>query len=162
MPMASIMVDLLCSGYTTSLSPGACLVDDPGRQGDVCRRQYHWLAGSNVFNPPRVCLHSFGRMNSTLQGRCISWSNEFDPTGWVCLSVECIRPYGVSVSFAGSDLFDRARLQADDEAVFTGTCTGDVIDVFDAQAHVLAKVALQLRGEDQPYPIHKGWRGTEL
>lgn len=106
MPMASIMVDLLCSGYTTSLSPGACLVDDPGRQGDVCRRQYHCLAGS--------------------------------------------------------DLFDRARLQADDEAVFTGTCTGDVIDVFDAQAHVLAKVALQLRGEDQPYPIHKGWRGTEL
>ena len=106
MPMASIMVDLLCLVNKTRLSPNGSLVDDSGRQGDVCRRQYHCLAGP--------------------------------------------------------DLFDQVWLEADDEAVFTGTCTGDVVDVFDAQAHVLAKVALQLRGEDQPYPIHKGWRCTEL
>ena len=99
MPMASIMMVLLCSGYTTSLSPGACHEDAPGCQGDVCRRQYHRLAGSHLFDQPRVCSHSHGRMNSTLRGRCgscrvefirltpgifaPSWSNEFDPTGCV-------------------------------------------------------------------------------
>ena len=62
----------------------------------------------------------------------------------------------------GSNSFDLTLPESDDEAVFTGTCTRDVIDLFDAQSHVLAKVVLQSGCEDLPYPVHNGWRGTEL
>ena len=53
MPMASIMVDLLCLGNKIRLSPNGSLVDGSGRQGDICRRQYHCLAGSDLLDQPQ-------------------------------------------------------------------------------------------------------------
>ena len=64
--------------------------------------------------------------------------------------------------FSGSNLFDQARLQADDVAVLAGTGTRDAVDMFDAQCHVLTEVVMQFRAESLLCPVDDGLRGDEL